>query len=81
MPDTRSPAPEAVEVIFSSEAIAERVDALARRLLPPGSISACRPIAADFTAFECPKEFVVGYGMDLAHRFRELPFVGRVVRT
>jgi len=21
---------------------------------------------------------VVGYGMDLAHRFRELPFVGRV---
>jgi hypoxanthine-guanine phosphoribosyltransferase len=25
--------------------------------------------------------FVVGYGMDLAHRLRELPFVGRVVRT
>ena len=39
------------------------------------------PIDADFTAFECPKEFVVGYGMDLAHRFRELPFVGRVVRA
>jgi hypoxanthine phosphoribosyltransferase len=39
------------------------------------------PIDADFTAFECPNEFVVGYGMDLAHRFRELPFVGRVVRT
>lgn len=38
-------------------------------------------IAADFTAFECPDEFVVGYGMDLAHRFRELPFVGRLVRT
>ena len=37
-------------------------------------------IAADFTAFECPDVFVVGYGMDLAHRFRELPFVGRVVR-
>jgi len=39
------------------------------------------PIDADFTAFECPNEFVVGYGMDLAHRFRELPFVGRVVRA
>jgi hypoxanthine phosphoribosyltransferase len=39
------------------------------------------PIEADFTAFECPNEFVVGYGMDLAHRFRELPFVGRVVRA
>ncbi len=38
------------------------------------------PIAADFTAFECPDEFVVGYGMDLAHRYRELPFVGRLVR-
>jgi hypoxanthine phosphoribosyltransferase len=37
-------------------------------------------ITADFIAFECPKVFVVGYGMDLAHRFRELPFVGRVVR-
>jgi hypoxanthine phosphoribosyltransferase len=39
------------------------------------------PIDADFTAFECPNEFVVGYGMDLAHRFRELPFVGRIVQT
>ena len=37
-------------------------------------------IVADFSAFECPKVFVVGYGMDLAHRYRELPFVGRVVR-
>ena len=36
-------------------------------------------IAADFSAFECPKVFVVGYGMDLAHRLRELPFVGRLV--
>jgi hypoxanthine phosphoribosyltransferase len=37
-------------------------------------------IAADFSAFECPDVFVVGYGMDLAHRLRELPFVGRVAR-
>lgn len=37
-------------------------------------------IAADFRAFECPDVFVVGYGMDLAHRFRELPFVGRLIR-
>lgn len=32
----------------------------------------------DFVAFDCPPVFVVGYGMDLAHRFRELPFVGHV---
>jgi hypoxanthine phosphoribosyltransferase len=37
-------------------------------------------IAADFCAFQCPDVFVVGYGMDLAHRFRELPFVGCLVR-
>lgn len=36
-------------------------------------------IAADFRGFECPDVFVVGYGMDLAHRFRELPYVGRIV--
>jgi hypoxanthine phosphoribosyltransferase len=33
---------------------------------------------ADFTGFECPDYFVVGYGMDVAHAFRELPFVGVV---
>jgi hypoxanthine phosphoribosyltransferase len=38
------------------------------------------PIAADNSAFECPSEFVVGCGMDLAHRHRELPYVGRLVR-
>jgi hypoxanthine phosphoribosyltransferase len=38
-------------------------------------------IVADFAAFECPDVFVVGYGMDLARRFRGLPFVGQVVRA
>jgi hypoxanthine phosphoribosyltransferase len=37
-------------------------------------------IEADFVAFECPPVFVVGYGMDLAHRYRELPFVGRITQ-
>jgi hypoxanthine phosphoribosyltransferase len=37
-------------------------------------------IEPDYCAFECPDTFVVGYGMDVAHRYRELPFVGRVVR-
>ena len=36
-------------------------------------------VVADYRAFECPPVFVVGYGMDVAHRFRELPFVGRVI--
>ncbi|WP_173933371.1 hypoxanthine phosphoribosyltransferase [Chelativorans sp. Marseille-P2723] len=33
-------------------------------------------LEADFVGFECPDYFVVGYGMDVAHAFRELPFVG-----
>jgi len=37
-------------------------------------------IDADFVGFDCPDYFVVGYGMDVAHAFRELPFVG-VVRS
>ncbi|RIY00003.1 hypoxanthine phosphoribosyltransferase [Aureimonas flava] len=36
-------------------------------------------IEADHVGFECPDVFVVGYGMDVGHAFRELPFVGRVV--
>jgi hypoxanthine phosphoribosyltransferase len=36
-------------------------------------------IEPDYCAFECPDVFVVGYGMDVAHRYRELPFVGRIV--
>lgn len=33
---------------------------------------------ATFTGFECPDAFVVGYGMDSGHAFRELPYVGVV---
>lgn len=35
-------------------------------------------IKADFRAFDCPDTFVVGYGMDVAYRYRELPYVGRL---
>ena len=43
----------------------------------PGHLAA--DIAGDHVGFECPDLFVVGYGMDMAHQFRELPFVGHVV--
>jgi len=33
------------------------------------------PITADYTGFECPNEFVVGYGLDYGERYRNLPFV------
>ena len=35
-------------------------------------------VSADFVGFTCPDLFVVGYGMDVAHSYRELPFVGVV---
>jgi hypoxanthine phosphoribosyltransferase len=31
---------------------------------------------ADFTGFKIPNHFVVGYGLDFALKFRQLPFVG-----
>jgi len=43
----------------------------------PGHLAAS--ISADFEGFLCPDKFVVGYGMDMAHQFRELPFVGHVI--
>jgi hypoxanthine phosphoribosyltransferase len=33
-------------------------------------------IEADYVGFEIPDYFVVGYGLDFAERFRNLPFVG-----
>ena len=35
-------------------------------------------IVADFVGFVCPDRFVVGYGLDYAHYFRELPFIGHL---
>ncbi len=32
----------------------------------------------DFVGFAIPDVFVVGYGIDYAERYRELPFIGKV---
>lgn len=37
-------------------------------------------IEADFIGFSCPDKFVVGYGMDMGHAYRQLPFIGYVVQ-
>jgi len=34
------------------------------------------PLSADYIGFTCPDYFVVGYGMDAGHAYRELPFIG-----
>jgi len=33
-------------------------------------------VKVDYAGFEVPDEFVVGYGFDFAHRYRNLPYVG-----
>jgi hypoxanthine phosphoribosyltransferase len=35
-------------------------------------------VHADWTGFEIPDEFVVGYGIDYAQRNRNLPYIGKV---
>lgn len=56
------------------------------RLLKPRSLKSCvlldkkarraEKIEADYVGFEIPDFFVVGYGLDFAERYRNLPFVG-----
>ena len=75
------------DILESGRTIAYAKDLIAARgarrvltavlLNKPGHLAA--DIKADFCGFECPNLFVVGYGMDMAHQFRELPFVGHVV--
>jgi hypoxanthine phosphoribosyltransferase len=56
------------------------------RVLRPRRIKICvlldkparrvEKIEADYVGFTVPDEFVVGYGLDFAERYRNLPFVG-----
>ncbi|MFI5932454.1 hypoxanthine phosphoribosyltransferase [Actinoplanes sp. NPDC051494] len=56
----QSRAPESVEVV-----------ALFRK---PEAIKV--PVPTKYVGFDIPSEFVVGYGLDFAERYRELPYVG-----
>ena len=35
-----------------------------------------KPISADYVGFTIPDAFIVGYGLDYAERYRNLPYVG-----
>ena len=38
------------------------------------------PVEASYVGFECPDEFVIGYGLDYAEKYRNLPFVAVLKR-
>lgn len=74
------------DIIDSGRTLSYLIEILEKRL--PASLRLCtlldkpdrrvRPVDVDYTCFEIPDEFVVGYGLDHAQRYRNLPFVGVV---
>ena len=47
---------------------------IAMLLEKPGKLAV--DVKADFVGFHIPDKFVVGYGLDYANHYRELPFIG-----
>jgi hypoxanthine phosphoribosyltransferase len=62
---------------FALELLKERGAAdvkVAMLLEKPGKLLV--DVKADFVGFSIPDKFVVGYGLDYANHYRELPFIG-----
>ena len=74
-----------VDDILDTGRTLKRVSATVRAL-KPRSLKACvflnkqarrtEEVSADYIGFDIPDYFVVGYGLDFAERYRNLPFVG-----
>ena len=74
------------DIIDSGRTLYYLIDVLKKR--NPKSIQLCtlldkperreRDVKVDYVGFNIPDEFVVGYGLDYAQRYRNLPFIGVV---
>jgi hypoxanthine phosphoribosyltransferase len=72
------------DILDTGKTMARVLDKL--RGLKPRRIKTCvllnkaarriEAVEADYVGFEIPDHFVVGYGLDFAERYRNLPFVG-----
>jgi hypoxanthine phosphoribosyltransferase len=60
-----------MKYLESRSAASVQVVALLRK---PDAIQVKIPVK--YVGFDIPNEFVVGYGLDYAERYRELPYVG-----
>lgn len=74
------------DIIDSGRTLSYLMDVLEKR--NPSSLKLCtlldKPdrrvtdVKVDYVGFEIPDEFVVGYGLDYAQKYRNLPYVGVV---
>lgn len=74
------------DIIDTGRTLAHLMEVLGTR--KPASMRLCTlldkpdrrvvPVQVDYTCFEIPDEFVVGYGLDYDQKYRNLPYVGVV---
>ena len=74
------------DIIDSGNTLYYLMDVLQRR--KPASLRLCtlldkperrvKDVKVDYTGFEIPDEFIVGYGLDYAQKYRNLPYIGIV---
>ena len=76
----------AEDIIDSGRTLSYLIEVLKQR--HPASIRLCtlldkperreKDVKADYCGFEVPDEFIVGYGLDYAQKYRNLPYIGVV---
>ncbi len=74
------------DIIDSGRTLSYLLENLSNR--KPASLRLCtlldkperrvKEVKVDYTGFEIPDEFVVGYGLDYAQKYRNLPYIGVV---
>ncbi len=74
------------DIVDTGQTVGYLMENLATR--HPASIKLCsllhkperteRAVPIDYLGFTIPNKFVVGYGLDIAQRYRNLPFIGYV---
>lgn len=74
------------DIIDSGRTLSYLLEVLKNR--KPSSMKLCtlldkpsrrvREVSVDYTGYQIPDEFVVGYGLDYAQKYRNLPYIGIV---